>query len=78
VHPVQLSHNDIHHHAETDFGKWEGLTFAEVSVLPESFNQPERYERYLEIVRARATSREFGGSHAVPREHYEMITGAAR
>jgi hypothetical protein len=46
------------------------------TVLPESFNQPERYERYLEFVRARATSREFDGSYVVPREHYEMITGA--
>jgi len=49
-----------------------------MSMLPESFNQPERYERYLEVIRARATSREFNGSYVVPRERYEVITGAAR
>ena len=49
-----------------------------VSVLPESFSQVERYERYMEVVRARATSREFDGSYVVPREHYEMIIEAAR
>jgi len=49
-----------------------------VSVLPESSGQAERYERYMEVVRARATSREFDGSYVVPREHYEMIVEAAR
>ena len=39
----------------------------------ETFNQVERYERYMETVRARATSREFDGDYVVPREHYEMI-----
>jgi 5,6-dimethylbenzimidazole synthase len=43
-----------------------------------TFNQVERYERYLEVIRARATSREFDGSYVVPREHYEMIIEAAR
>ena len=44
----------------------------------ETFNQVERYERYMETVRARATSREFDGDYVVPREHYEMIIEAAR
>ena len=49
-----------------------------VSALPESSDQAERYERYMEVVRARATSREFDVSYIVPREHYEMIVEAAR
>jgi 5,6-dimethylbenzimidazole synthase len=49
-----------------------------VSGQAETFNQVERYERYLEVVRARATSREFDGSYVVPREHYQMIIEAAR
>ncbi|MGH3201844.1 MAG: nitroreductase family protein [Streptosporangiaceae bacterium] len=49
-----------------------------MSALPESSEQAERYERYMEVVRARATSREFDGSYIVPREHYEMIVEAAR
>lgn len=42
------------------------------------FHQVDRYQRFLEVVRARATTREFDPGYQVPREHYEMIIEAAR
>ena len=36
------------------------------------------YEALMEVVRSRMTVRAFDPSHAVPREHYEMILEAAR
>lgn len=48
------------------------------SVAVDHFDRVDRYQRFMEVVRARMTSREFDASHAVPREHYEMIIEAAR
>lgn len=42
------------------------------------FDQVDRYRRFMEVVLARATSREFDDRYVVPREHYEMIIEAAR
>lgn len=44
----------------------------------DSFNQVDRYERFMEVVLARSTAREFDTDYVVPREHYEMIIEAAR
>ncbi|MPZ27496.1 MAG: hypothetical protein GEV12_14085 [Micromonosporaceae bacterium] len=44
----------------------------------DKFNQVERYQRFLEVVRARMTTREFDPGYRVPREHYQMIIEAAR
>jgi 5,6-dimethylbenzimidazole synthase len=38
----------------------------------------ERYRQLMEVVLARATTREFDASYIVPRERYEMIIEAAR
>jgi 5,6-dimethylbenzimidazole synthase len=38
----------------------------------------ERYRQFMEVVLARATTREFDAGYVVPREHYEMIIEAAR
>jgi nitroreductase len=38
----------------------------------------ERYRRFMEVVLARATAREFDTGYVVPHEHYEMIIEAAR
>lgn len=38
----------------------------------------ERYERLMDVVRNRVTTRAFDASFTVPREHYEMILEAAR
>jgi nitroreductase len=40
--------------------------------------QVDRYQQFLEVVRARMTTREFDPDYQVPREHYEMIIEAAR
>jgi 5,6-dimethylbenzimidazole synthase len=37
-----------------------------------------KYDALMEVVRSRMTVRAFDPSHAVPREHYEMILEAAR
>lgn len=41
-------------------------------------NRVDRYQQFLEVVRARMTSREFDPDYQVPREHYQMIIEAAR
>lgn len=48
------------------------------AVSPDRFNQVDRYERFMDAVLARSTSREFDADYVVPREHYEMIIEAAR
>lgn len=48
------------------------------SAAVQPFNRVDRYEQLMEVVRARATSRDFDASYVVPREHYEMIIEAAR
>ena len=39
---------------------------------------PTQYDTLIEIMRNRMTVRAFDPSHAIPREHYEMILEAAR
>lgn len=47
------------------------------SVDPALFNNVERYESFMQVVRARMTNRAFA-PYDVPREHFEMILEAAR
>jgi hypothetical protein len=55
--------------AETARGKHKMTLTAE---------QHARYDALMEVVRSRMTVRAFDPSHAVPREHYDMILEAAR
>jgi nitroreductase len=38
----------------------------------------ERYEKLMEVVSGRITTRQFDGDYTVPREHFELIVEAAR
>jgi 5,6-dimethylbenzimidazole synthase len=42
------------------------------------FNQRERYDALMDVVRNRMTTRCFDPNYVVPREHYELILEAAR
>ncbi|MEJ2761877.1 MAG: nitroreductase family protein, partial [Gammaproteobacteria bacterium] len=42
------------------------------------YDQRERYEQFMDVVRNRITTRSFDPDYAVPREHYELILEAAR
>jgi nitroreductase len=42
------------------------------------FNQVDRYDALMDVVRNRMTNREFDGAYEVPREHYELIIESAR
>lgn len=42
------------------------------------FDQRERYDALMEVVRNRLTNRAFDAQYEVPREHYELILEAAR
>lgn len=42
------------------------------------FDQRERYNALMDVVRSRMTTRQFDPSYVVPREHYELILEAAR
>ena len=42
------------------------------------FDQRERYESLMEVVRERMTVRAFDPDYVVPKEHYELILDAAR
>ena len=42
------------------------------------FNQRERYDALMDVVRNRMTTRQFDPNYVVPREHYELILEAAR
>ena len=42
------------------------------------FDQRERYEALMDVVRNRMTTRQFDANYVVPREHYELILDAAR
>lgn len=44
----------------------------------ERFNRVDRYQRLMEVVLARTTTREFDPDYQVPREHYDLILEAAR
>lgn len=44
----------------------------------EKFNNIDRYEALMDVVRNRMTNREFVPSYKVPKEHFEMILEAAR
>lgn len=44
----------------------------------ERYNQVDRYEALMDVVRNRMTNREFDASYEVPRDHYEWIIEAAR
>lgn len=44
----------------------------------ERYNQVDRYEALMDVVRNRMTNREFDASHEVPGDHYEWIIEAAR
>jgi 5,6-dimethylbenzimidazole synthase len=45
---------------------------------PTQFNQVERYNALMDVVRNRMTNREFVPGYKVPKEHFEMILEAAR
>jgi 5,6-dimethylbenzimidazole synthase len=47
------------------------------TVDPALFNNVERYEAFMQVVRSRMTNRAFA-AYDVPREHFEMILEAAR
>lgn len=47
------------------------------TVDPALFNNVERYESFMQVVRSRMTNRAFA-AYDVPREHFEMIIEAAR
>jgi len=42
------------------------------------YNQRERYDALMDVVRNRMTTRQFDPLYVVPREHYELILEAAR
>ena len=42
------------------------------------FNQVDRYNALMDVVRSRMTNRAFDPNYIVPKEHYEMILEAAR
>ncbi len=44
----------------------------------EKFNNEDRYEALMEVVRNRMTNREFVADYKVPKQHFEMILEAAR
>ncbi len=44
----------------------------------DQFNQIERYEALMDVVRNRLTNRAFDANYEVPKEHYELIIEAAR
>ena len=44
----------------------------------EKFNQIDRYEALMDVVRNRLTNRAFDKEYEVPKEHYELILDAAR
>lgn len=48
------------------------------AVAGDRSNQVDRYEQFMDVVRARMTSRDFDTDYLVPREHHEMIIEAAR
>lgn len=43
-----------------------------------AYDQRARYERFMEVVRSRMTTRQFDAGLVVPKEHYELILEAAR
>ncbi|MEM7348924.1 MAG: nitroreductase family protein, partial [Chloroflexota bacterium] len=43
-----------------------------------NFNQTDRYEALMDVVKNRMTNRAFDSDYVVPKEHYEMIIEAAR
>lgn len=45
---------------------------------PARFDQRERYDSLMDIVRNRMTTRQFDPDYVVPKEHYELILEAAR
>ena len=49
-----------------------------MTTTTERFNQVDRYEALMDVVRNRMTNREFDASYEVPRDHYEWIIEAAR
>jgi nitroreductase len=51
---------------------------AKPAVAAERYDQRERYEALMEIVRGRMTVRAFDPDHVVPKEHFELILEAAR
>lgn len=44
----------------------------------DSFNQVDRYNALMDVVRNRLTNRAFDPDYVVPKEHYELILEAAR
>ncbi|MEM7111943.1 MAG: nitroreductase family protein [Chloroflexota bacterium] len=44
----------------------------------EKFNQVERYEALMDVVRNRLTNRAFDAQYEVPKKHYELILESAR
>ncbi|MEM7532004.1 MAG: nitroreductase family protein [Chloroflexota bacterium] len=46
--------------------------------MENQFNQVDRYESLMDVVRNRLTNRAFDPDYVVPTEHYEMILEAAR
>ena len=46
--------------------------------MENQFNQVDRYENLMDVVRNRLTNRAFDPDYVVPTEHYEMILEAAR
>ena len=46
--------------------------------MTNNFNQIDRYNALMEVVRSRMTNRAFDPDYVVPREHYELILEAAR
>ncbi|MQA11248.1 MAG: hypothetical protein GEU98_22365 [Pseudonocardiaceae bacterium] len=61
-----------------DLGKGRRAMTDDALMETEPFNQTGRYEQFMEVIRARMTSREFDADYVVPREHHEMIIEAAR
>ncbi|MEX2525313.1 MAG: nitroreductase family protein [Gammaproteobacteria bacterium] len=46
--------------------------------VKEQYDQRERYEHLMDVVRNRITTRSFDADYDVPKEHYELILEAAR
>jgi 5,6-dimethylbenzimidazole synthase len=49
-----------------------------MTTTTERYNQVDRYEALMDVVRNRMTNREFDAGYEVPRDHYECIIEAAR
>lgn len=62
----------------TVFALRKGVHMNKQASVKEQYDQRERYEHLMDVVRNRITTRSFDADYDVPKEHYELILEAAR